>query len=164
MKAYLTSLLIAALLVAFFAILSPNGERGGLFARQKLLSSLFLICVILSPLQGAMHTLSDFFSGDLSIFNAPSQNEAIDYQEQLEAAVNTSSKQYFTQLLCQTLCEQFAISSDDLRCTVSWKEGEAATPQSITVILSGKAIWKDPHEIEQFTDALLGIPCDVAIE
>ena len=163
MKAYLLSLITAALVAALVNILTPNGDRGGIAAHQRLITSLFLVCVLIAPAEGVIKSLRNFADGDLLEFlpnDSPTQK---DYQEQMNDALNASSERYFTQMLTQTLCEAFAIPSDEVRCAVSWDKTES-TPTRVTVILSGASIWKDPHAIEDFVTELLGCECITAIE
>ena len=163
MKAYLLSLVSAALVAALVNILTPNGERGGIAAHQKLITSLFLVCVLIAPAESAIKAIRSLADGDLSELlpiDSPSQK---DYEEQMNDALNASSERYFTQMLTQTVCEAFAIPTDEIRCTVSWDKTEN-TPTRVTVILSGASIWKDPHAIARFVKELLGCECITAIE
>lgn len=164
MKAYLTSLITAALIAALVSILTPNGERGGIAGHQKLLTSLFLVCVLIAPLNGAIKGLQALIGGDLSfIETAPTEKN--EYREQMNDAINSASERYFTQMLTQTISENFSIPTDELRCLVAWKKNEEdLAPDRVTVILTGSAIWKDPHAIEAFVTELLGCPCATAIE
>ncbi len=68
-------------------------------------------------------------------------------------------------MLTVTIEKQFGIEAGEVRCLVAWEqEGETLTPTRVTVVLSGKAIWKDPHAIEAFVTELLGCDCTTAIE
>ena len=59
---------------------------------------------------------------------------------------------------------QMILRQETVRCAVEWKTGEPATPERITVILSGGAIWKDPEKLEAFVRDLIGCDCVTAIE
>ena len=73
--------------------------------------------------------------------------------------------QYFESMLTETLCKEFEIIEDDIRTHIEWSgEGEDMRPQKVTVVLSGKAIWKDPAKIEAYVTSLLGCDCATAIE
>ena len=64
-----------------------------------------------------------------------------------------------------TLCKEFDIAEDNLRVAVEWiGETENLRPQKVSVILSGKAIWKNPAKIEEYVTSLLGCACVSAIE
>ena len=163
MKAYLLTLVSAAMVAALVNILTPSGERGGIAAHQRLITSLFLVCVLIAPLEGAVKVLQGLGDGDFTGLLQVDPPDRSDFDEQLNEALDSSSERYFTQMLTQTVSEAFAIPLDEIRCTVSWEETEHA-PARVTVILSGRSIWKDPHAIASFVTELLGCPCDTAIE
>ena len=88
-----------------------------------------------------------------------------DYSSELQNALDDASFAYFEGMLKQTLCQEFAIAEDDLRVRVEWAgTGMEMRPQKVTVILSGKAIWKDPAKIEGYVTSLLDCDCVSAIE
>ncbi len=164
MKDYLLTLIAASLVAVLVGILSPDGERGGIAKHMKLLTSLFLVCVLISPLQSGIEGLQRLMRGELSL---PELNgsEQEDYPDMMEGALNDASVNYFCDMLTVTIEKQFGIEAGEVRCLVAWEqEGETLTPTRVTVVLSGKAIWKDPHAIEEFVTELLGCDCATAIE
>ncbi len=164
MKDYLLTLIAAALVAALVGILSPDGERGGIAKHLKLLTSLFLICVLISPLHSVLTGLKDLANGNLSLPNFDVGTED-DYRQQMDAALDGATESYVSDMLTQTLESQFSITTGDVSCRVEWaREGETLKPTRVTVILSGKAIWKDPKPIEDFVSELLGCECRTAIE
>lgn len=164
MEAYLISLLSAASVAALIGLLTPDGTGGGIARHMRLLISLVLICLLLSPLQGAIDALVGFANGDYTLPDIDS-TEKNDYQTQMEEALKASSKVYFIQMLTETLEREFSIASGSVRCAVIWNDSAAElSPTRVTVILSGGAIWKDPAPIEEFITSLLGCECVTAIE
>lgn len=164
MKSYLLTLIAASLMATLVGFLSPNGEKGGMAKHIKLLTSLFLVCVLIAPLKSAAEGLRSLIDGDWEIPWAESTDKE-NYQSEMQDAVNSASKSYFTDMLTQTLEQKFAIDTGNIRCTVRWEESaEALSPTQVTVFLSGKAIWKDPKAIESFVSELLGCECTTAIE
>lgn len=157
MKEYLLSVLAAALALSIVGILSPNGSQSSL----KLLSSLFLLLVIAAPLPRFLTTLPDRLG---ELFSASQQGEESDYRQQAEQALEGASKAYLAQALTQLLEQRFSIPSGEVRCVIRWNDQEEASPQRVTVILSGSAIWKNPNEIESAVTELLGCECVTAIE
>ena len=161
MQSYLLTLISTALLVALVGLLAP---KGGLSKYIKLLTSLLLLCVLLSPIQKAIPALQAFLNGEweLPALDLPNEDS---YKEELDRALEEASTLYFTQMLTQTLQAEFSIDAGDLRCIVQWSaEQEALRPKRVTVILSGRAIWKDPEAIERFVKELLDCDCVCAIE
>ncbi len=164
MKDYLIGLLAASMIAALVGLLTPDGERGGIGKHVKLLTALFLVCVLIAPIGSAIEGLKKLFEGGIDL---PGMEETPDqsYQEELSGALENASTAYFTQMLTQVLENQFQIPAGELRCAVSWESvGEALKPTRVTVVLSGSAIWKDPRAIEDFVEELLGCNCVSAIE
>ena len=145
-------------------ILTPEGTRGGLGKHVKLLTSLFLVCVLIAPLADLIRGLRSLTDGVDPPSAPPLQGED-DYRQEMESALQDASASYFTQMLTQMLESEFGIRTGEVRCNVTWKrEEDSLSPTRVCVILSGSAIWKDPSAIENFVSELLGCECVSAIE
>ncbi len=163
MEGYLTGLIIASLAAALIGLLSPRGQRDGIAKHMKLLTSLFLVCVLIAPLESAIEGLQGFL-GELEI-PGESAGDKDGYREEMDEALGNASTAYFTQMLTQTLEKEFSITQGEVRCRVEWeKNADVLTPTRVTVVLSGRAVWKDPGAIEAFVKELLGCECVSAIE
>ncbi len=164
MEAYVISVIAASLIATVIGILTPRGERGGIAAHVKLLTSLFMICVLVSPLKGVIQRIEELSSGDWrDLFGEVAVEE--DYRAQMEHTMQEASTEYFTQMLTQALESQFDMQSGTVRCCVEWSpDSENLHPTRVTVILSGASIWKNPHAIESFVTELLDCTCVTAIE
>lgn len=162
MRSYLLSVFLISIALSILSILAPEGEKGGLTRHLRLLTSLLLVCVLVAPLGTLLERLRGWAEGNPSL---PGFEEASKegYQNELQDALDSASRDYFTQSLTRTLEKEFSIATGQVRCKVFWEEGGNA-PQRVTVILSGAAIWKDPEAIEAFVTSLLGCPCQTAIE
>lgn len=164
MKEYVISLLTAALVAALIGVLAPLGEGGGLSRHLRLLTSLFLIIVIILPLGDALGAIEGVLDGGLSLPEIDGSSEE-EYRKELDEALASSSKTYFAALLIEKLEEEFSIPTGEVRCAIRWSEDEKeARPERISVILSGSAIWKDPAGIEAFVREQVGCECVTAIE
>ncbi len=164
MKEYILTLIAAALLAALIGILSPDGERGGIARHMRLLVALFMVCTLISPIRGLLTGIRHWMDGEGSLF--PSEQVLpIDPDTTLEETLENASGTYFTDMLTQAIETTFAIGIGDVRCSVTWNrvDGELS-PARVTVLLSGRAIWKDPDAIEAFVRELLGCECVIAIE
>ena len=166
MKTYLISLISAALLVALVNILSPDGGKNGISGHVKLLTSLFLVCVIITPLATFVKKLQQTDPEDLfpSDFYSPESSEL---ESEWQSAIDQASTAYFGELLTQSLQKEFSIEEGSVRCVIVWEQAsgnEALTPTRVTVILSGKAIWQAPKPIQEYVTSLLGCECNIAIE
>ena len=164
MKDYLITLIAAAMAVTLFEMLVTGGARGALARHTRLITGLLLLCVLVAPLRDGIHALQELANGTL-ILPDLEQSDAEDYREQMEAALGEASTDYFTQSLTRMLEEQFAIQTGEVRCHVEWQDTEdLLAPRRVTVLLSGRAIWKDTGAIEAFVQSLLGCECISAIE
>ena len=162
-KAYIISIFATALLITVVDILAPTGANNGLSRHLKLISSLVFVCLLISPTVSLAERLGEFAKGNWE-FGIEGEIED-HYSEELQNALDNASQQYFEGMLTKTLCEEFQIAEDDLRVRVEWEgEGEHLRPQKVTVILSGKAIWKNPAKIEEYVSSLLNCDCVSAIE
>ena len=160
-KTYILSIFATALLITVVDILAPSG--GGTTKHLKLICSLVFICVLVSPTVSLAQRLKEFANGN---WEFEMEGDVEDhYSSELQNALDNASLAYFEGMLKQTLCEQFEIVEDDLRVNVEWSgEGEKLRPQKVTLLLSGKAIWKDPAKMEGFVSSLLDCDCVSAIE
>ena len=162
MTDYILSLVSASIAVSLLSILAPDAS--GIAKHVRLIASLFLICVLISPIGTFLGGLRALANGEVTLpeWSLPSEEET---EKQFQAALNTASKAYFLDSLTQLLASEFSLQAGDIRCTANWSdEGDTPTPTKITVLLSGKAIWKNPTEIEAFVRDLLDCECITAIE
>lgn len=162
-KTYMLSIFATALLITVVDILAPSGAGSGLSKHLKLVLSLVFVCVLISPTVSLTEHLFEFAKGNWEF--GIEEDVENHYTEELQNALDDTSRDYFEGMLTQTLCEEFEIAEGDLRTHVAWNnDGETPRPQKVTVILSGKAIWKNPAKIEEYVTSLLGCDCVSAIE
>ena len=146
MTAYLLTLFGSALAVALVDLLVP--ERGRKTVR--LISALFLLCVLSAPLPRAFRAIRDYTIPDAA--------------QEMKQAMESASRTYFARTLTELIGEQFALAEGSVRCEIEWEADNETVPNKITVILSGSAIWRDPEKIESFVEDLIGCECVTAIE
>lgn len=162
-KAYALSIFATALIITVVDILAPSGTSNGLSRHLKLVTSLVFVCILISPTISLAEKLRDFANGNWE-FEIEGDIED-HYSSELQDALDEASKDYFEGILTQTLCKEFDITEDNLRVRVEWlDDGENLRPKKVTVILSGKAIWKNPAKIEEYVSSLLNCDCASAIE
>ena len=162
-KTYMLSIFATALLITVVDILAPSGAGGGLSKHLKLVLSFVFVCVLISPTVSLAEHLFEFANGNWEFgIEEDIENH---YAEELQNALDDASRDYFEGMLTQTLCKEFEIAEGDLRTHVAWNnDGENPRPQKVTVILSGKAIWKNSAKIEEYVSSLLDCDCVSAIE
>ena len=157
MKTYLLSLIATAAVAALAGFLAPKGDLG---KYVKLVSTLLLLTVILAPLPSAIGSLRD-----LPELFRRSDAQTESEEGSLQKVLDTASETYFAAELTERLEERFSIAPGDLSVVIRWErqEGES-TPAEVTLLFSGRAVWKDPKEAESYVSDLLGCPCRSAIE
>ena len=165
MSSYLYALFLLCLALSLGELLRPGKEGEPLGKAWKAFCSLLLLCTLASPLRARLPTLRQWTNGEGgSLFpESPSvESPALSPEE----ALTEASKAYFLQLLTQNLEQEFSISPGQIRCTVEWTADTngAPHPGRVTLLLSGNAIWKDPHAMEAYVSSLLNCECQSAIE
>ena len=160
MKTYLLSLLGAAFLAAAIGLLTPEGTNGGIGKHVRLLCALMIVCVIALPLPRAISALHLRLT-DLTDRTSDEKNS---FDSRAHDLLDHASRAYFASALTAHLAERFSLRQEEVNCAIRWKEVDGeASPESVTLILSGSARWHDPHELENYVADLLGCPCDTAI-
>lgn len=154
MTAYLLTLFGSALAVALVDLLVP--ERGRRTVR--LVSALFLLCVLSAPLPRAFRAVRDYTLPDAV------RDTREEYERKMKEATESASRAYFVRTLTELIEERFALAEGSVRCVAEWREDNGTVPKRITVILSGSAIWRNPEKIESFVEDLIGCECVTAIE
>ena len=158
MKTYLLSLFGASITVILAEIIVP--ERASKFFR--LVTSLFLVCVLIAPLPRAVKAIQALT--DELLTRAEEDPLLGSYDSEMQDALDGASRTYFVQMLTATVSERFGIKSGELTCSVTWDGEDELCVKRVTLILSGSAIWKDPAPMEEFVSGLLGCECVSAIQ
>ena len=161
-QSYTISIFATALLITVVDILSPTGA-GGVTKHLRFLTSLVFVCLLISPTVSLAQKLGELADGKWTLGeNTQTEN---DYNQQMQNALDSASKQYFAEMLTMTLCQEFEIAEDNIRAHVEWIDSEnGLRPQKVTLLLSGKAIWKNPARMEEYVSSLLECDCVSAIE
>jgi len=137
-----------------------RGQRSiNSLAKQLVNIILTSCCVLILPIRSGIAYLFALQNEDVTL---PDWAEPpADGESALQDRLDFVSKEYFTKNLTQTLEQEFAITSGEVRCIIRWEDD---APSLVTVVLSGKAVWKDPYAIEAFVESLLACECQSAIE
>lgn len=165
MSSYLYAMFLLCLALSLGELLRPGKEGEPLGKAWKVLCSLLLLSTLVFPLRSLLPTLRQWADGEGGSLlpESPSVESPVLSPEE---ALNEASKAYFLQLLTQNLEQEFSISPGQIRCTVEWTADAngAPHPARVILLLSGNAIWKDPHAMEAYVSSLLNCECQSAIE
>lgn len=160
MSGYLLSVVAAALMVGAIGALVPEGAGGGTRRTVCFLGSLCVLCMLIAPLGELVDSLERLGDGLAGVFDREQAEEQYErqYLEQLVRYGADSA----SDALRGHICERFDISREQchVSAVVGEREGELYI-DSVTVILSGSALLRDPYEIEAYIGELLGCRCTV---
>ena len=149
MGEYLYSLALVAVLVALVCTLVPESAM----QHAKLLCSLCVIALLVSPVMSLVQAVGN---GTWEIPEAwqEGEGEEQDYAQFSDALV-------VGQL--QVLLErEQGLPPKECRVLVEWSEDGGV--KAVTLLLSGKAIWRDPDPIIAYVEGLLDCTCKVVLE
>lgn len=119
----------------------------------KLLCSLCVICLVCSPVAGLLDALAEGSWEIPDAWEQPAGQEQ-DYGELTQSLI-------LGQL--QVLLER-EMELPPEQCDVRIEQDADGTLTRVTLILSGKAIWRDPKPIAAYVQELLGCPCTVVLD
>ena len=164
MKVYIISLISIAAVAALIEIFSPKKFE----KYMKLVLSLCVICVLIGPFVSIVNTLYGLSNGDLpNIGDLVQGGEYEDYDKIMSDTILAAGRENVRRGISQVLREKFGIPYEE--CEVSADityddENEEFSVNKVTLVLSGASIWRDPYEIEEYIEKLLGCECVTAIK
>ena len=149
MGGYLYSLALAAVLVALVCTLVPESA----VQHAKLLC---ILCVILLLIAPVMRLVDAVGQGAYEIPKAWQEGEQQEQDyEQLSDAVGVGQLQVLLE-------REQGLTPKECRVLVEW--GEDGGVREVTLLLSGKAIWRDPDPLCAYVEGLLDCRCRVVLE
>lgn len=157
MREYLMSIITAALIVGLVGALVPEG--GDLHRYVTFAGSLCVLILLISPITRVLGFVGELTDGGIDL---PLENSTEQYEEQFLQYITSLGNESIATELAGMICERFDIAEQECHVKVDTYEaqGEMAIGR-VTVILSGKAIFRDPYEIEQYITDLIGCECAV---
>ena len=135
---------------------------------MKLVLSLCVVCVLIGPFVSIVNTLYGLSNGDLpNIGDLVQGGEYEDYDKIMSDTILAAGRENVRRGISQVLREKFGIPYEE--CEVSADivyddENEEFSVNKVTLVLSGASIWRDPYEIEEYIEKLLGCECVTAIK
>ena len=159
MAEYLMSVIGAALVGGVMVSVLPEGSSGGLKKYMGFIVSLCVLSVVISPVTDALEAVSGFFDGGLREWVEKSE---LDYESEYYKYLESYGKENAEEGISALICREFSIDQDDCHVSALVRENEGnLVLDEIRVILSGRAIFKNPYEIEKYlTDAF---ECEVVV-
>lgn len=136
-------------------LLLPATAQLGTRKALRLLTSLLVLLLILTPFLRVLRNQDALFGGEIDI-EEPSAKE---FETIFENAMQSQSETDLKNGLLSLLQKEYGIKESDCQIFVYFKEGGEL--QSVSLFLSGDAIKKDPLAIERDLSARLG--CEVEV-
>jgi hypothetical protein len=169
MTEYVFSIVLFSIASGIVLILVPEGTRQGLKKHLKLITSLCLICILISPMAKLMETISSFDGGDINgIFGTDTEGELYDkYNEIYQNYLDGGYGENIGEAVKEALYKRFGIAKENARVLTEFsdKNGDGVRePRKITIVLSGSAIVKEPDSIKKFVSEVFECDTAVAIE
>ena len=169
MNGYIYSIVCISAAVGIACVIAPEGTRGGIKKHLKLACSLCLLCVLIGPVAGFINNVRDILSnGKDTIMNGLDQEELRDsYESIYDKYLESDYGENVGQAVKSSLSERFGIPEDECRVNVEFadKNGDGVKePSKITVIFSGRSMFRDPKEIKSFVSELFGCECVCAVD
>ena len=162
MKEYIISVSLTAVVAMIASALVPTVKRSELAPYVRLVSSFVIICVIISPLS-KLTSCDPKASTDSFISSIKAQHPDV-YEQSTYSALSKLSALQLSAALSNDICERFDIDASDLKLELQYTvNGDKAEYSHILVLLYGKAIFKNPAEIEKYVSGLCSVKCDCAI-
>lgn len=149
MSTYLYSLAVAAVLIALVCTLMPESAA----QHVKLLCSLCVILLLISPVMRLVNAVGQ------GAWEIP---EAWQDEGQQEQDYGQFSDALVVGQLQVLLEKEQGLPPAQCRILVEW--GEDGGVREVTLLLSGKAIWRDPDPIKAYVEGLLDCKCRVVLE
>jgi hypothetical protein len=166
LKEYFMGLLTLCVCICVVELLAPAGEGEGIARHLKLLCAICLLVTMISPLirllQGG-ESLPQRLDTWLSEWMKGSEEKKEEYGALWEEQWEQMDVSYAEAAIASMLSQRFSISEQEIRVKVTVNEDGTAIHE-VRVALSGKAIWLNTHEIEDYIGKTLGCESSIFIE
>lgn len=160
MSGYLLSVIAAAVVVGVIGALAPAGEGDGLKKAVCFVGALCVLCVLIAPVGEFLGWLGNLGDGIELLWNNESAEQQ--YEQQYKDYLMSFGADSISEALAEHICQHFDIPEEQchVRVMTGERQGELCV-DSVTVILSGGALLRDPYEIENYISGLFDCRCTV---
>ncbi|MBE6620620.1 MAG: hypothetical protein E7625_04580 [Ruminococcaceae bacterium] len=166
MNEYFMGLLALCVCICVVELLTPAGEGEGIARHLKLLCAICLLVTMISPLirllQGG-ESLPRRLDAWLSEWLEGNEEKKEEYGALWEERWEDMDVSYAEAAIASLLSQRFSVSDQEIRVKVTVNEDGTAI-REVRVALSGKAIWINTHEMEDYIRNTLGSESSIFIE
>lgn len=166
MKEYFMGLLALCICICVVELLAPAGEGEGIARHLKLLCAICLLATMISPLIRLLQGGESFprrLDSWLSEWLEGSEEKKEEYGAIWEEQWEQMDLSYAEAAITSMLSQRFSVSEQEIRVRVTVNEDGTAI-REVRVALSGKAIWLNTHEMEDYIRNTLGCESSIFIE
>ena len=149
MAAYLYTLAVAAVLIALVCTLVPESAM----QHAKLLCSLCVILLLIAPVMSLANAVGQ------GAWEIPQSWQDTEQEEQDWGQFSDALVVGQLQVLLE---KEQSLPPAQCRILVEWDDKGGV--REVTLVLSGKAIWRDPDPIKEYVQGLLDCKCKIVIE
>ena len=164
MKSYLITVITVSICIGIYNIISP--AFGSIAKYNKMIGMLIVLCVIISPLQNIMNFFTDDGLSNIKeniIDGAEEKNSK--YDEIFNDYLSYFSIEEVKGAIGDILLEEFDVPKDECDVSITTENTDGKLKIShLQILLSGKSIFKNPYEIEEYFGDLLNCNCNVLIK
>lgn len=164
MKSYLLSVIVISVVKGICDIISPDLKSIKKYI--KVIGALCVLCVVISPLISIVNDIDDgVFDGMKNELLSDQEHSRGELNEILNNYLNEYSIDMLKKELHAILEEKFQIPSSESEIIISTtKSNEKIEISEMLILLSGRSIFKNPYEIENYISTLLSCNCSVALK
>jgi hypothetical protein len=167
MKTYILTLLAASIAAAVIQLLAPKGEGGKLGEHIRMITGLFLLVSLLTPLKEGIALLRSAAEGELSEHLTVEVPDGAlgDYAGVFGDTLSFVGQEEVKAWVVSELETRFGIPSSGCRVSVTCAvEEECLTVSEVRIALRGGYVTENPHPIESRVTEVMGCPCYVTVE
>lgn len=148
--------------------LLPGGSSSRLVKSLRLVTGLCVLLALAAPLRGALGLMRELKDGGLSdLWSSSEDADDVKGENYLNEYLTLQTREAVEEWAKEVLNKQFGISSDCCRVVVTMgRDTETDLPyvSRVDVVLSGNAILRNPHLIEEWFENETGGICRVTVE
>ena len=166
MKEYFMGLLALCVCICVVELLSPSGEGEGIARHLKLLCALCLLASLISPVRSLLQgdeSLLDRLDGLWEEWRAENEDKKEEYRDLWEEQCERIDTAYAEEAIVAMVAQHFSLEQGEIRVEVV-TNAQGTGIEEVRVALSGRAVWVNTHEVQDYLGTLLGCESSIWIE
>lgn len=164
MGRYVYGLILVGVSAAVVELLAVGGDASRMKGHLRLVAGLCILVACLQPMREGIAYLTSLAEGELPLTLPHKDVEEENYQEMFDGYLGDTGSREVKVWVETTLTDVFGISEEHSTVEVSMTVADGVPcPAEVYIALSGKAILKNPHRIEEYISSRLACPCYVSV-